>query len=369
MNQVGLEQGRRLLVRVAASGAIAAGIGLFVTPFATSMFSRTSAANHLTDTVRPAMNNAAFASATADLATVITAYGQLGNNLLPAMAARAHQPTATFVSQLRSTYPQIRAGMDNFDTAVANARRILAVLTANRANYAAADSLPMKGVPLTVAPWVYLGAGVLLVGTGLAIMGRPQAGLAALLVIALGIAIVPLATSEPNKLSDTKTLVHNLRTTLSPKAAATAREQFTTFNTMLATFNTNALPAFASAAKMTQTQVIALVGAEAPLLAPSGKDVPRILNKFGGLTLALVNQVGNYHRTSQLPFRLLGRLFVIPGFFLAALAGLTLVASGSSRRRSGQVVGPDEAGLRDNTQNSLPSGSASVIQPLPSGRR
>jgi hypothetical protein len=35
----------------------------------------------------------------------------------------------------------------------------------------------------------------------------------------------------------------------------------------------------------------------------------------------------------------------------------------------GQVVAPEPAGSLDKMQNSLPSGSASVIQPLPSGRR
>jgi hypothetical protein len=34
-----------------------------------------------------------------------------------------------------------------------------------------------------------------------------------------------------------------------------------------------------------------------------------------------------------------------------------------------QVVAPELAGSLDRMQNSLPSGSASVIQPLPSGRR
>jgi hypothetical protein len=45
--------------------------------------------------------------------------------------------------------------------------------------------------------------------------------------------------------------------------------------------------------------------------------------------------------------------------------------SGRSRygHHRGQVVAPDPAGSLDRMQNSLPSGSASVIQPLPSGRR
>src|SRR5215831_5820632 len=44
-------------------------------------------------------------------------------------------------------------------------------------------------------------------------------------------------------------------------------------------------------------------------------------------------------------------------------------ASVRRSRRRRQVVGPEPAGSLDRMQNSLPSGSASVIQPLPSGRR
>jgi hypothetical protein len=48
-----------------------------------------------------------------------------------------------------------------------------------------------------------------------------------------------------------------------------------------------------------------------------------------------------------------------------------LLTSGRSRydHHRRQVVAPDPAGSLDRMQNSLPSGSARVIQPLPSGRR
>ena len=50
----------------------------------------------------------------------------------------------------------------------------------------------------------------------------------------------------------------------------------------------------------------------------------------------------------------------------ACVAGSSRVPARSSCR---QVVAPEPAGFLDKMQNSLPSGSASVIQPLPSGRR
>ena len=163
------------LAKIAAGASIAVGIGLILLPFVTSMFSRTTAADHLTGAVRPAMTRAAIAAGSDDLKSVVAAYGQLGNGLLPAMAAQLHESPDALVSQLRTNYPEIRAGMDNFNTAVANAQRILILLKTNRARYVAADSLPAPGVPLSAAPWAYLGVGVLLVVLGIGCLLRPRA--------------------------------------------------------------------------------------------------------------------------------------------------------------------------------------------------
>ena len=56
---------------------------------------------------------------------------------------------------------------------------------------------------------------------------------------------------------------------------------------------------------------------------------------------------------------------------LCRVPGLVWEACVSSPGRPSrcQVVAPEPAGSLDKMQNSLPSGSASVIQPLPSGRR
>ena len=319
-----MDQINRRWTRITAGVAIAVGVGLAVVPFATSMFSRTSAANHLTTAVRPAMTRAALDAGGADLMTVQKAYGELGTGLLPAMATDLHETPAVLVQQLQTRYPEIRAGMSNFDTAVVNAQRILAVLNTNRARYAAADSLPVRHVRLTVAPWAFLAVGTIFVILGVVILFRPRIGLVALALTALAVAVVPLVLNVPSKLSDTRILVHSLRDTLSPQAAATARAQYTTFATMLNTFDTKALPEFAATTHKTNAELVAYVSAQAPTLA--APDVTRILTKFSGLTTALGAEVDNYRDTAKVPFRSLAWLFVVSGFFLAALAATALVA-------------------------------------------
>ena len=91
---------------------------------------------------------------------------------------------------------------------------------------------------------------------------------------------------------------------------------------MLTTFNTKALPAFASQAHMTDAQVNAFVAAHAPAFAPGAPDVPRILAKFSGLTTALVVQVRNYGKMSKLPLKALAFYFIVPGYLLACWPGL-----------------------------------------------
>src|SRR3954454_17177275 len=63
----------RTVTRVAGGAAIAIGIGLFLVPFVTSLFTRTTAADHLTSAVRPAMTRSAIAAGADDLHSVVTA--------------------------------------------------------------------------------------------------------------------------------------------------------------------------------------------------------------------------------------------------------------------------------------------------------
>jgi hypothetical protein len=59
----------------------------------------------------------------------------------------------------------------------------------------------------------------------------------------------------------------------------------------------------------------------------------------------------------------------VPRWEWGGLPGWQAVTGFRHGRLCRQVVAPEPAGSLDKMQNSLPSGSASVIQPLPSGRR
>ena len=98
------------------------GIGLAIVPFATSMFSRTSAANHLTTAVRPAMTRAALAAGGADLMTVQQAYAELGTGLLPAMATDLHDTLSPqAAATARAQYTTFATMLDTFDGCVPRA--------------------------------------------------------------------------------------------------------------------------------------------------------------------------------------------------------------------------------------------------------
>jgi hypothetical protein len=303
------------------------GAGLMATPLVTSLFDRTSAADRLASAVRPAMTATALDAGKTDLASVQKAYGELKDELIPSMAATVHVPSAQLVSDVQAQYPDVRAGMAGFDTAVVNAQRILDTLVANRQRYESADSIPMHGFPLTATPWTFVAVGAVFVLLGLLSLLRPIAGLAALLVVALGVAVVPLVAAVPGKMSDTNALVGALKGTLSRQAATTARAQYTTFATMVVEFDTKVLPQFAQQAHMSDAEVAGFVAQHAPLLASGAPDVPRILAKFSALTTALVAQVDNYGPTAEIPFAWLSWLLVIPGFLLAALAAVSLATA------------------------------------------
>ena len=320
------------LTRVIAGAAILIGAGLVAVPFTASLFDRTSAASRLADTVRPAMTQAALDAGKSDLGKVQQAYGQFKDALLPSMAADLKEPPAQLLSEVAAQYPDVRAAVVDFDPAVANAQSILGILVDNRARFEAADSIPMRGFPLTATPWMFIGLGSALVLAGLAALRAPRPAMVAVLLIGLAVAILPLSTAMPGKTDDTATLVEALRQPLSPQGAATARAEFVRFNTMVTELDTQVLPGFARHMGMSDAQLATYVGQRAPLLAPGAPDVPRILAKFSGLTSALVAQVDNYGAAAQIPFRWLPWLFVVPGLLLALLAGWSLVLTSRGRR-------------------------------------
>src|SRR4051812_49208658 len=98
--------------RIAAIVTIVVGVGLVTMPFALSLFSRTRAADQMTDSVRPAMNKEFIAKVNAGFSEVMGGIDELKTKVYPAVAQRLGQTPAQYEAATASKYPSVAAGVE-----------------------------------------------------------------------------------------------------------------------------------------------------------------------------------------------------------------------------------------------------------------
>src|SRR5256885_977918 len=122
------------------------GVGLIVTPIASSLFSRTKSAQRLSDDVRPAMTRKALAVAETDKNTVKAAVREFDGPTFKLAAGAFGMTPRQFAVYLQKNLPNVAAGSRVLPVGVAHGEAILRVLEHNRANFESADSYPLSGM-------------------------------------------------------------------------------------------------------------------------------------------------------------------------------------------------------------------------------
>ena len=93
--------------RIVAALAIVLGIGMVLAPAPLHLFSRTSAAEHLTDDIRPAMTDQALAQTRSEFDTQRAALQEFVDRGIPRLAADTGQTTGQFRASIASQYPAV----------------------------------------------------------------------------------------------------------------------------------------------------------------------------------------------------------------------------------------------------------------------
>src|SRR3954471_24290551 len=145
--------------RVAAITSILVGIGLIVLVVAGSLFSRTRAADQMTDSVRPAMNKEFIAKVNAAFSEVMGGIDELKTKVYPAVAQRLGQTPAQYEAATASKYPSVAAGVEQRQQIVDRYTPFVKVLDDHIDDYKAADTLPLRWTPMTAGAWGTLALG------------------------------------------------------------------------------------------------------------------------------------------------------------------------------------------------------------------
>ena len=328
---------------IAAIIAIVMGVGLIVTPIASSLFSRTKDAQRLADDVRPAMTKKALAVAETDKNTVKAAIREFNGPTFKLVAGAFGMTPRQFAAYLQRRYPDVAAGSRVLPVGVAHGEAILRVLERNRTNFESADSYPVEGMSVRVGPWIFVALGVAFAVLGVIALRVPgRWPLAVLAVAGLVPVVFALAAALPSKASDTRDLSSGLKSTLSAQSANAAVFQVHTAERFVAQVNSGLLPALGRQLHMTPAQLNAFLARKSPALSRALPQFNRILAEYDPLAVALVNDRPHYVETAKLKFVTLTWILIGASAMVFLVSGVALLA-GARGRAAAPLAAPRPA--------------------------
>jgi hypothetical protein len=318
---------------VVATVAVVCGVGLVVLPLALSLFPRRAAGERVLDRFRQTMSVQGLHSLATNFGTMNAALRQFSADLSPQLAHQLGMSRGQFRAYEHNSFPRVSAAVTGLPPLVAFVSPVNARLQMLHPQFAAVDSLPFLGLPLTTIPWILLAVGVALLG--LAVWLR-RAGdsrpLVAAAVLGVGMVAIPLALSYPAKASDAKRIVTVGHVALSPVAVSGATKATRLIDGLVTQVQATMIPAVANRLGISPAQLKSTIAHDYRAVAKGLSAWPSI--KPGAIHLvalqrASVADAANMRLNfTALPWYILG-----PGIALL-MAALPALATGRVDGRS-----------------------------------
>jgi hypothetical protein len=216
--------------RIAAVLALCTGVMLVAFTFTQHLFARSSDAEKISTYYAPLMSARGLADLRRGLDAVQAAGAQLATNAEPALQHRLGLDDSQFDAYVHQHLPGVAAFDETAPDVVALVAPVIAQMEAARSDYAHASDIPVSWLPLSSAPWLFLGLGGLLLAVGGAALVRPGrlAG-TALFVVGAGVLVAPLLVGIPAKVDAAVRVTEVGRVGLAPatgRKAVAATELF-----------------------------------------------------------------------------------------------------------------------------------------------
>ena len=307
--------------RIAAWFAIAVGVMLIGFTFGEHLVSRSRDAQKIADYYQPLMSEQGLTDLSAGFDAVKAAGAQLDTQAEPRLQRALGMSDEAFDAYVARTMPGIHQFDAHAPGVVALVGPVIGQMQAARADYSRASDIPTSWLPLSSAPWLFLGIGGLLVAVGALALARPQRlTTAALLVVGLGVVVAPLVIGIPDKVDAAVRVTKLGRIGLAPSTGQKAVGATALFDGMAADVRTKLQPALAKASPSTDfTQAYATLAAFADEWHRSTSA------KSHALSSSQVSLSSTFTNADRIPLRPIPWLFIIPGIILAVLAGATLI--------------------------------------------
>jgi hypothetical protein len=312
--------------RVTAVLAVLLGLGLIAFTLATSLFSRTTGAEHITDTFRPALTTQGLAETRADFEIVRNGGVQFINQVAPAFAQELNLTPTQLGAFLQTNFPAIAntvAKVPGYNSYVGG---YITRLEKNRKNFEAADSLPLLGLPIDATPWLMVGLGAVFALAGLLGLGMGGRGaLVAILALGLVAVVVPLVASIPSKASQARTITRVGRDALSQQKATLAKTGAGEVDALVKQVETGLVPALATRLHTTPAALVQRLNSQFPATTKFlNAWTTRLRAKAFSIAAAQQASVKDFAKADKIPFRALPWVLIGPGIVLMLAAGTAL---------------------------------------------
>jgi hypothetical protein len=310
---------------IAGAVAIASGAAIVIATIAVHSFSSADAGERSTDLVRSELTAQGLARHRADFDLTKAAVEQLYGQAFPAFAQRLGMTPTQFDQQVLPRYPAVAqfAPVERRDAALRFAERVLMNLERHEQDFADADAIPVSWLPMSLAPWLAVLVGIVLVAAGAIVLVRPSR-LVLAVVAAIGLALVigPLVTRFPQKANAAKDLLDSL--TFSDALAAKTRAFVESGKAATDQLEHRAFPDLAAALNMTPAQLDEFVSQRFPAIATARSQFDDVFRRYD--RRARIREVGVslVPKAQRYPLTAVVWWALVPGILIALTAGVAV---------------------------------------------
>jgi hypothetical protein len=315
---------------------IAAGLVLVVGTLATGALSSAPAGQRLLDLARPVLANAGLAAQRQDFNDLSAVGSEVGTVIVPTYARAEGMSPNQFASVLAARYPAFAKATVDAPGTAAFANKAITNLERHRDDFAPADSMPMRSLPLVAAPVITLVVGVaLIVFGGLALRTRRRLG-PVVAVLLLGVALVgfTFGTRTFHKVDATNDLLGSLN--LTRASAVDTRQRLVVQEAGATELQTRILPDLQAKLGVSDREFAAFLQSRTPHLAVLRSDLVGAVDQFAVDAHLRERGFRDFQTVKKVPLRTLPWLYVVAGLLAIVGGAVTLLAW----RRQPATAGP-----------------------------
>ena len=315
---------------------IVLGVGLALAPVAFQMFSRAPKGAVMLDDFKPFMTERRLGRFEGYMPEIDGAVGETDTELQPYLAEHAGIDRQQFDTRF-ATFTTFTHQWPAIDKDMSD---LLRKVHGNRGNYEAVAALPS----FTLFPWFFVIPGVLIAGTALLALLRPQRARAALPVlgaVGIGLVVAPFAFQMFQRAPKGGEMMDEFESIMTRHRVQTIQGYFATMAVGQGAIRLDLIPATEQAGGLTDEQF----AQQFPAVAKLNRDWVGIINDMTPMIGAMSDNVDNYDAIKALPpFPLFPWFFVTPGILTVVLAFL-------ARRRAGRPTARDAAPTHGDRPN------------------